>query len=406
MLKASWLECVQLTKDWGSPLMIFHEDKFKASINRHISAMSSCSPYEIAVPYKACDLMASCAIASAQNLSAEVSSPEHLELALRLRVPGKKIIYNAPYKPIATLRKAISAGVRIHIESNEELKAIAEISKEGDSVARIGIRLSTEEIEPFWSRFGIHPDSSDYADAIQFIADNRDHLNLVAMSAHLGTNIQKPEIYGQLAHMLNRTAKSVEATIGYCLDYIDIGGGYPEKSTLHILKEPKITLFEECISHARAAIDSKYRLVIEPGRSLVGDSLSLLTTIRKKKRTAFRQILTLDGGTNIVPAIQNTEYTLKCISRFKPKAAVESELFGPLCTQFDVLSVGLDLEEMNVGDFILISDIGAYSISMYSQFIFGRPNIIVNKNGAWTLLRGKDELLSKWEKDLWEGIQL
>lgn len=391
---------------WGSPLYVFDESTLRSRINSFRVAFELRFPHlEIAYPYKANDLAAVCALTASLGLSAEVSSPEQLELARRLGVPGTSTIYNSPWKTSDSLKSAVQRGVRIHSDSLVELRSIDAIAQEVGTNAKVGLRLSTAAIKPHWSRFGLVPESVEFSDAVECIASS-DRLELVSVQAHVGTQVRSVESFRRAAELVATVVADLEAGHNLEIEQLDLGGGFAAGSTRGLLEEqsdtPSADQYADAIAEGLGDLGASRTVVVEPGRLLVAESGTMLCTVRDLRHHNGRQIAVLDAGTNSVPTLSVEAHPIRPIKTLlSATQVVESELYGPLCTQHDVVALGVDLPPLSVGDTLLIEEVGAYAIALSNQFIFGRPAVVIARSGGKTeLLRPRDDTHDRWEHDL------
>ena len=160
---------------------------------------------------------------SLKNLGAwaEVVSDFELNQALKVGFPGKKIIYNGPYKPNTSLKLAIKNQVLINIDNQEELKRLSSLTKR--ELINLGLRIN---IYDDVRHFGFNLDSKELKDVIDQI-NKHSNLQLVSLHCHLGSNIDKPLLYSKAALKLTNLANHLHQNHNIAIKMIDLGGGFP-----------------------------------------------------------------------------------------------------------------------------------------------------------------------------------
>jgi diaminopimelate decarboxylase len=131
-------------------------------------------------------------------------------------------------------------------------------------------------------------------------------------------------------------------------------------------------------------------LILEPGRSVVDESMVLLSkVIAVKERENKRRFAIIDAGVNLLPSAYYYKHDIS--SNREASGATESiDVFGPLCMQIDVIRREVVLPRLHSGDILAIKNVGAYNFSQSMPFIFPRPAVImVSKKGIDVLRRAE-----------------
>jgi diaminopimelate decarboxylase len=150
------------------------------------------------------------------------------------------------------------------------------------------------------------------------------------------------------------------------IEFINLGGGigipYHEKD---IMPEPKD------LAHAiKTLIKGTYKLILEPGRSIVGPAGVLVTKVLYQKHTHKKNFLVVDAGMNdlIRPSIYNAYHQILSVVDHRHKEQVTYDIVGPICEEADFLARDRILHRMKQGDLIVVKDAGAYGFSMSSNY--------------------------------------
>lgn len=393
-----------LVKDYGSPLIVLSETQMRKRYRRLLDAMQRHYPkVELAWSYKTNYLAAVCSIFHQEGARAEVVSRMEYEMARRLGIAGKDIIFNGPGKSAAALRIAIEESALIHIDHLDELYLIEKLARELDMVPEVAIRVNMDTgISPQWSRFGFNYENGEAYRTIQRLLSGK-AMKLRGLHTHIGTFILDANAYYWAAKALLDLATRIEQEHQIVLDYIDLGGGFASLNTLHSQYTPGEFASPSFDQYA-AAIGNAFNeshfvsehlptLVLETGRALVDEAGYLISSVLGKKNlpTGERAII-LDAGVNTT--ITAWWYKLKVSpTRSFPGAYQNTIFYGPLCMNIDVMHPAIPFPDLHFGDKVLISPIGAYNNTQWMQFIEYRPKILlITETGQVELIREAETL--------------
>jgi diaminopimelate decarboxylase len=389
----------KLVEQFGSPLWVVSEDNLKGKYEDLYRAFSTRYPkVVVAYSYKTNFLSGICTLFHQEGAWAEVVSGFEYDIAMKLGVPGDQIIFNGPYKTRAELERAIKQNSKINVDSYQEIYTLEELAKELGKVVEVGIRVNVHVYETNWDRFGFNLESGEAADACVRIASSK-NLKLIGLHAHIGTFILDANIYRALAEKLIGLYNSMKAQPQVKFQYLDLGGGYASKNTLHYQWIPGEYACPTFDQYAKAIcvplmaelgknIDDLPLLIIEPGRALVDEGMHLLTTV-VSRRTLLNggKGIIIDAGINLLP----TCYWYRFDIHVAERAASNSEdgmneivnIYGPLCMNIDCIQFDACLPPVRVGDILVIRNVGAYNFSQSMQFIRPRPAVVmIMKDGV------------------------
>lgn len=377
---------------YGSPLYVVSEAALRKNIRGFISAFRSRYPETVvAYSYKTNYVSGVCAILHQEGAWAEVVSGFEMEHARALGVTGAQIIYNGPLKPFECLLEAARDGVRINVDNLEELSDLEEVSMQLKRPVKIGIRVNMRLNDPPWDKFGFNLESGQALEVCRRIHASKS-LRLSGFHLHSGTYLANVEIYRSAINGLLGLAKTVEGSRLGEIEYLDLGGGYASPNTLigqmlpGEMTAPSYAEYAEAIcGPLKAQIKGLRRrplLILEPGRAIVDDPVSLLVSVVSVKRTPDgRKLVVVDGGVNLLPTAYYFRHDVAA-RRETDLPAESADIVGALCMQIDVLRRDVSLPTVSRGSILLFRHAGAYTISNSMQFIYPRPPVV--------LVRGKD----------------
>jgi diaminopimelate decarboxylase len=385
-----------LTAQHGSPLFVVSEPRLRREFRDLRAAFRDVYPdTEIAYSYKTNYVTGIRALLHEEGAWAEVVSGLEYEMAHRLGIPGDRIVFNGPYKTDSDLRRAVKDGAWINVDGPDELTTLEEIAREERVVVPVGLRLTARVTAMPWEKFGFSVEAGYAEDACRRAAES-EHLRLRGIHVHLGTDLSDPAAYEDLLRLVLPLMSKLERRHGVRWEMVDLGGGLPNRHR-HARANPGTTpeqvfpAFARAIGRPLAAgfrrLESRPRLVLEPGRAVVEHPVFLVTTVAGVKRLpSGTKAAILDAGVHLLPT---AHYSILDIAPTRATALSVEEvtLFGPLCMQVDCLAVGLRLPPLRRGSMLVVKNCGAYTDSQSMQFIQPRPAVVLASGGRATLLR-------------------
>lgn len=393
----------QLVADHGSPLFVYSERTARRAYRQMFTAFSTRYPnVTFGWSYKTNYLQAICALMHQEGALAEVVSAMEYEKARSLGIPGERIIFNGPHKPLPALERAVSEGAMVNLDHLDEIVDLETVARQLDRPLKVGMRLNLDAgIYPQWSRFGFNLESGQALDAVKRLAFGK-RLQLHALHCHLGTFILDPQAYAREVQKMVAFGYEVEAGFGFHIEHLDVGGGFPSPSRLKDtylppdVAVPDLDEYAEAItgalSHALRPGDHP-RLMLESGRAIIDESGYLITTIAAAKRLADgRRAYVADAGLNLL----FTSFWYKFnIELDRPVGGISetSVINGPLCMNIDVIDEGIELPPLKRGQRLIFSPVGAYNNTQWLQFIEYRPNVVlISESGDVHVIREAEDL--------------
>lgn len=404
MGKIEGVSVEKLVNDFGSPLFIVSARTIKDNLIRFRSEFSKRYPkVEVAYSYKVNCLRGILDIIHSEGAWAEVASGFEYELARKIGVSGESIVFNGPFKKKEEIKKAIQERALINVDNESELKLLEEIASESQYPIEVGIRINTDVgINQLPDRFGFNIESGRALEIVNHCA-KRTPLRIAGVHIHLTSYIISPEVlthqtpaksieliwpkdpnfYGRAAHKVAHFAQETRKRLDTAFKYIDMGGGYPTLDSItpyaNAITEPILEVFD----HDHPV------LILEPGRSIVKDAVQMITTVVGARELADGiRSLVVDAGINTIPTSSWKFQEIEPLDKSHGNLR-QTIVYGPLCLQTDILGV-TKLPDMNVGDRLLIKNVGAYNIAQSSSFIFPRPPIVLIDHDGLKVLRSSE----------------
>lgn len=409
MIEIEGKNVLYLSKKFGTPLFIICEQHLRESYKNFRNLFASHYPRTIvAYAYKANYLPFVCNVIKEEGGWAEVGSSLELDIAKRINVDPKTIIFNGPAKTYQELFEAMKLGVKIiNIDSLSELKKIIFLSKKYNLTANIGIRVNTSFFDSKWNKFGLS--KKDILIACKTLTKMK-RLKYVGLHAHLGTQLITTKPYKQLIKDLVNISEEIKRKYNLDTDFIDIGGGIPVRDLPPKgIKKYQIPSVEEfakviCSTLKKEVAKSNMKLpflVLEPGRIIVSSPIFLLLKVIATKRIQNAgKIIFTDGGLNILLESEYFEYDI-IPSMIREGKKEKIQIAGPLCMQDDLIGTNRILPPIKEGDILVVVNAGGYSISLSWQFTKTKPAVVlIDCNNKVRLLRRPENIHDIFRLDL------
>ncbi len=347
--------------------------------------------FNIAYSYKTNYIPKLCKIVNEFGGYAEVVSEMELKLALKIGVNPKKIIWNGPIKNIVYLKKYALSGITINIDNLVEAKVIDNIANAAKKRINVGIRCNFNIDDGVISRFGLDINGSDFNSVLSII-NNSAYLNLINLQCHFAKR--------QLDYWPNRAKEMINLIekIGIIPDRIDLGGGLYGNMDVR-LKEQFDTKIPSYKDYALSVCPTLYEyfskmekypeLLIEPGSALVGDCLKFVCTVNNIKSIRGKHFACVTGSQkNISMAGINPPIDVIHFSD-NIKNYNNMDIVGYTCIENDVLYKNYN-GDLSVGDMIIVSNCGSYSIVMKPPFILPNFSIIELYNDEIEIIKREE----------------
>jgi diaminopimelate decarboxylase len=396
-----------LVDRFGSPLHVVDAVALASAARRAVSP-GVARAASIFSSYKTNPVPGILQILHGEGVGAEVISAYELWLAMRLGVPGERLIYNGPAKSPASLRTAVEHGaLAINANSTAELADLGDAAGAAGRRANIGLRVT---LPGMWGgQFGIPSTSPRLLDAIE-AARRDDRLALVALHAHRGGRLRTAAEFTAHVEQVVAFSVALRDQTGWVPSILDLGGSLATPTVGDIgrrdyrlnralatdllppdpascLALGQATIIAQEMVDAALGRDGDVRAVLEPGRALTGSSQLLLTTVLNIHLDGSLPHAILDAGINLAEPTHG-EYHQVFHTRL-PTAPGETSyrLVGPICMPSDVLYHHWRLPDLTPGDVLAVMDTGAYFVPFSTSFSFPRPAIVVQHESDCTVIR-------------------
>lgn len=389
----------ELAREFGTPLYVVDEERLRANCRAYVAAFRAALPGARAVfASKALCCMATCRLAYDEGLGIDVVSAGEIHTALRAGVPADHLVLHGSNKTPDELRLALEVGVgRIVVDNFYELDLLDSLTASRSVPVDVLLRL-TPGIEPHThkairtggvdSKFGFGMLDGAAREAVARALDIP-ALRLRGIHCHIGSQIMDLEPFALAAEAMMEFAAWMAREHGASVEEVDLGGGLgirylPED------RPPAIEAYAGTIARIVRGRAAEHglplpRVLVEPGRSIVGDAGATLYTVGAVKRIAgVRTYVSVDGGMyeNPRPALYGAAYQAVLAERLADPAAERVTIAGRCCESGDVLVWDACLPEPRPGDLLAVFCTGAYNYSMAGNYNrYPRPPIVFTGGG-------------------------
>lgn len=379
----------EIIDKFGTPIYVYSENHIRNKSREYVKSLSK--PGMICFSVKALSNIHVLKILAEEGCCFDVVSGGEIQRCIEAGIDTHKLIFSGVGKTEQEIRYAIKSGIfSINAESFSEIDRIAKIAAELETRAPIGIRInpnisitSHEYIQTGKKedKFGINIE--EVFSKLELIAKTP-FLELKGIACHIGSQISDLAYFREAAQSMLKVISKIDK-LNLTLSFIDMGGG----SAINYIKEKELSP-REVIDVIEKVLDGRNELlVLEPGRSIVGNAGALITRVEYLKS----KFAIVDAGMNdlIRPALYKAEHKVIDVSlSFETKKPLK--VVGPICESGDYLSQEANLQAKE-GDLIAVLGAGAYGFVMSSNYNSRTraPEILVNRDN-FRLIRRRESV--------------
>ncbi|ADH99699.1 diaminopimelate decarboxylase [Salisediminibacterium selenitireducens] len=390
-----------LAEAYGTPLYVYDVKDIRDRAEAFKSAFERASvQYQVAYASKAFSCVAMFQLADELGLSLDVCSGGELYTALEADFPVDRIHFHGNNKTADELEMAVNERIGcIVVDNFTELTWLMAITEAKelpmDVLIRItpGVEAHTHEYISTGqedSKFGFDLNSGQATKAIDMIM-NHDHLHLLGVHSHIGSQIFKTEGFEHAVKEIYKSLEKWKDDLGYEPEVLNVGGGFGIRYSEHDEPLPIGDYIDKTVQAARSEADKRGMNVpeiwIEPGRAMVGEAGTTLYTIGSRKEIpTLRTYLSVDGGMtdNIRPALYQAEYEAVVANKGHAPEEELVSVAGRCCESGDMLIWDLKIPETAPGDLLAVSSTGAYGYAMASNYNrMLRPAVVFVEDGEY-----------------------
>lgn len=383
----------KIAEEFGTPLYIYSYQTLSNHFRAYKEAFNN-FPHIICFALKANSNAAIIRLFAENSGGADVVSGGELFRALRAGIHANKIVYAGVGKTEEEIRYALKSRILMfNVESEDELREIDGIAGKMRIKAPIALRINPD-IDP-----GTHPYISTglrkhkfgipIEDALEHyrLANSLKNIEIIGIHKHIGSQLTKVSPFVDALRRILMLVDEITRQ-GIRISHIDIGGGlgitYRDetppnpaqlaKNILPMLKGRKITV------------------VLEPGRSLVGNAGILVTKTLYLKKGQEKEFVIVDAGMNdlIRPSIYDAYHHIQPVVKNR-RDKIVADIVGPICESGDFLAKDREIQRVKKGEYLAIMSAGAYGFTMSSNYN-SRPKAaeVMVKQEEYALIRKRE----------------
>jgi diaminopimelate decarboxylase len=381
-----------VARRFDTPCYVYSKTAIIANYTAYEKAFAALDPL-ICYAVKANSNLSILSILAEQGAGFDIVSMGELQRVIAAGGDPGKVIFSGVAKRANEIEFALRQGIYcINVESEAELHRVNAVASEIGQRARITFRINPDvdpKTHPYIStglksnKFGV---AHDDALRLYRLAASMPNIEVHGIECHIGSQITE---LSPFVDALRRLVKLVDqlADRGIAVKHLDIGGGrgivYADETLV------PMAVFAAAVQRELAGRSIK--LLLEPGRSIVGDAGLLLTRVEFLKPGETKNFAIVDAGMNdlIRPTLYDAYHPVVCATE-RAEPAIEYDIVGPVCESGDWLAKARTLA-LQPGDAIAVLCAGAYGMTMASNYnTRARPAEILINRDAMHLIRERE----------------
>ncbi|HZI99712.1 MAG TPA: diaminopimelate decarboxylase [Gemmatimonadaceae bacterium] len=361
----------------GTPVYVYSVAAINDQYARLSAALASI-PHRLHYSVKANSNLAILGILKRLGSGVDIVSGGEMYRAQSAGFEGRDIVFSGVGKTEREMTDALQLGVlMINVESEEELVFLDEVAGRLGKRAPVALRVNPEVMvdtpHPYTRtgvkgmKFGIPFDETLI---VAKRALEMKNISLIGLDMHVGSQISQFEPYEIGLGRLLQLKTEIEGAGAKELEYLDIGGGL---AVSYDSEHPvDVDAFAEVVT--RLVGPTGLKVIVEPGRFLVGNAGALITRVLYRKRSGGKEFMIVDAGMNdlIRPSHYNAYHRIEAVRASGERTI--ADIVGPVCESGDFLGLHRDVDDAKPGDLIAVLSAGAYGFVMASNYN-SRPRV-------------------------------
>ena len=385
----------EIARAVGTPAYVYSASLIQENFRRFDAAFAPV-PHLVCYAAKANSNLTLLRSLAAMGAGADVVSGGELRACLESGFPPDRVVFSGVGKKAEEIRFAVDSGVlAINAESEREIEKIEEAGAATGRVARVALRVNPDidaKSHPYIStgrkhnKFGV---AIGLAVEIYRRAGRLSHVRMTGIQSHIGSQILDPAPLAQAARDLAEVARALRRE-GHPIETVDVGGG------IGLAGPGETPLTPE--AYAAAVLPHlegpEFKILIEPGRAIVGPAGTLLTEVLYLKESSGKVFVVTDAGMNdlLRPALYGAIHSVEPVTDRRTRGErITADVVGPICESSDFFLRDTPVERPEEGDLLAIRDVGAYGFAMSSNYNFRpRPPEVWVEGGSFRVVRRRE----------------
>jgi diaminopimelate decarboxylase len=362
---------LELAEAHGTPLFLYSFDFIRDRYDALVQAFSE-TDMLLAYSVKANGNLGLLNRLARLGAGADIVSGGELFRSLKAGVPPSRIVFGGVGKREEELRAGLEAGIyAFNVETSGELHLLEELARERGTRASIGVRINPDIEAPTpheytrtghaGAKFGL---PVPVAVGLYRWAATRPSLRIRGIDVHIGSQITEPGPYKRALRAVLEVVRMLKKE-GIHLEYVDLGGGFGIPG-----EGAGMDLTGLAGSLLPLLRGSGLRLILEPGRFMVGEAGLLVTRVQALKRSTQKTFVIVDAGMTelLRPSHYGGFHEIHPVVQEDSREAVVADVVGPVCETGDFLARDREILLPRPGEYLAVVNAGAYAFSMASNY--------------------------------------
>ncbi len=383
----------KIAQKYNTPTYCYSYSKLKENINNFKNNFKSFSPL-ICFAVKSNTNVNLINEIRKFGLGADVVSVGEMMMALKAKISPKKIVFSGVGKTTDELNFAIDKKILlINAESKSEVEEINKIANRKKKRVQIGVRLNPNTDAKTLSqistgkkdnKFGVN--EKTFYEIINFCKSSK-YIDLNCLSVHIGSQILDHKPYEKMLNVVDNILKKTN----HQFEYIDLGGGM---GISYSNENIKLNYKKYNLAIKKFLKNRKYKIIFEPGRSIIGNTGTLITKVIYIKDSERKKFIILDAAMNDLmrPALYGSIHKTIPVIKSRKVSKKTYEFVGPICESTDKFVTINNFQELKENDYVAICDVGAYGMSLSSNYnLRTKPLEILIKDNKIKIIRKRQK---------------
>ena len=390
------VDALKIVRKYGTPTYCYSLNRLRNNIRNFQQSFKSISPL-ICFSVKSNNNRQILKEIKKSGVGADVVSKGEMMQALKAGILPKKIVFSGVGKKTDELKFAIEKKILlINTESESEIFEIERLAKLKKKIVNIGIRLNPNIDAKTLKKIstGKHEDKFGLTEKaflnILNKFENSKYVKVKCLSVHIGSQITDYKPYLKMLNVLDLIIKKSK----YIFEYVDLGGGmgiqYDRKSKRFNYKKYNKIIKKFLKKH-------NVKIIFEPGRSIIANTAVLFSQIIYIKNTNKKKFIILDAAMNDLmrPALYGSYHSIIPLLKTNKKNKKMHDFVGPVCETTDKFLSVKSFQNLKEKEFVAISDVGAYGMSLSSNYnLRPKPLEIMINNKLMKVVLKRQKLIN------------
>ena len=390
------VDALKIVRKYGTPTYCYSLNRLRNNIHNFQKSFKSIRPL-ICFSVKSNNNRQILKEIKKAGVGADVVSKGEMLQALKAGILPKKIVFSGVGKKTEELKFAIEKKILlINTESESEIFEIERLAKLKKKIVNIGIRLNPNIDAKTLKKIstGKHEDKFGLTEKaflkILNKFENSKYVKVKCLSVHIGSQITDYKPYLKMLNVLDLIIKKSK----YIFEYVDLGGGmgiqYDRKT-----KEFNYKKYNKIIK--KFLKKHNVKIIFEPGRSIIANTAVLFSQIIYIKNTNKKKFIILDAAMNDLmrPALYGSYHSILPLLKSNKKNKKIHDFVGPVCETTDKFLSVKSFQNLKEKEFVAISDVGAYGMSLSSNYnLRPKPLEIMINNKLMKVVLKRQKLIN------------